>query len=58
MLVLLDDVQIKCSLTEGSFMMMSLCWRVSVQIDRDEVSIRRVIGAKKDSYYMDKKHVT
>lgn len=28
------------------------------QIERDEVSIRRVIGAKKDSYYMDKKHVT
>lgn len=29
-----------------------------IQIDRDEVSIRRVIGAKKDSYYLDKKHVT
>jgi len=29
-----------------------------IPIDRDEVSIRRVIGAKKDSYYLDKKHVT
>ena len=28
------------------------------QIDREDVSIRRVIGAKKDSYYLDKKHVT
>ena len=29
-----------------------------VQIEREEVSVRRVIGAKKDSYYLDKKHVT
>ena len=29
-----------------------------LQIDRNEVSIRRTIGAKKDSYYLDKKHVT
>ena len=28
------------------------------QIERDEVYLRRVIGAKKDSYYLDKKHVT
>lgn len=26
-------------------------------IDKDEVGLRRVIGAKKDSYYLDKKHV-
>ena len=36
-------------------LMFSVCL---MQIDRDEVSIRRVIGAKKDSYYLDKKHVT
>jgi structural maintenance of chromosome 3 (chondroitin sulfate proteoglycan 6) len=29
-----------------------------IPIDREEVSVRRVIGAKKDSYYLDKKHVT
>lgn len=29
-----------------------------VQMEREEVSVRRVIGAKKDSYYLDKKHVT
>lgn len=29
-----------------------------IPIERDEVSVRRVIGAKKDSYYLDKKHVT
>ena len=29
-----------------------------LQIERDEVYLRRVIGAKKDSYYLDKKHVT
>ena len=29
-----------------------------IQIDHEEVSIRRMVGAKKDSYYMDKKHVT
>lgn len=29
-----------------------------IPIDREDVSIRRVIGAKKDSYYLDKKHVT
>ena len=26
-------------------------------IDKDEVGLRRVIGSKKDSYYLDKKHV-
>ncbi|XP_064383725.1 structural maintenance of chromosomes protein 3-like isoform X2 [Halichondria panicea] len=29
-----------------------------IPVEKDEVSIRRVVGAKKDSYYMDKKHVT
>ena len=28
------------------------------QIDRDEVRLRRTIGAKKDEYHLDKKHVT
>lgn len=28
------------------------------QIDRDEVSLRRVIGSKRDSYLLDKKNVT
>lgn len=29
-----------------------------IPIDSNEVSIKRAIGAKKDSYYLDKKHVT
>lgn len=28
------------------------------QIDKEEVSLRRVIGAKKDQYFLDKKMVT
>lgn len=30
----------------------------SPQIDKEEVSLRRVIGAKKDQYFLDKKMVT
>ncbi|MEQ2197484.1 hypothetical protein XENOCAPTIV_030129, partial [Xenoophorus captivus] len=30
----------------------------SLQIDKEEVSLRRVIGAKKDQYFLDKKMVT
>lgn len=29
-----------------------------IQIDKEEVSLRRVIGAKKDQYFLDKKMVT
>lgn len=29
-----------------------------LQIDKDEVSLRRVIGSKKDQYFLDKKNVT
>lgn len=28
------------------------------QIEKDEVSLRRVIGSKKDQYFLDKKNVT
>lgn len=31
---------------------------LSHQIDKEEVSLRRVIGAKKDQYFLDKKMVT
>ena len=31
---------------------------MSIQIENDEVRIRRVIGAKKDQYYLEKKNVT
>lgn len=31
---------------------------VCSQIDKEEVSLRRVIGAKKDQYFLDKKMVT
>lgn len=31
---------------------------LSLQIDKEEVSLRRVIGAKKDQYFLDKKMVT
>lgn len=31
---------------------------LSIQIDKEEVSLRRVIGAKKDQYFLDKKMVT
>lgn len=29
-----------------------------LQIDKDEVRLRRTIGAKKDEYTLDRKHVT
>lgn len=29
-----------------------------LEIDKEEVSLRRVIGAKKDQYFLDKKMVT
>ena len=29
-----------------------------MQIDKEEVSLRRVIGSKKDQYFLDKKNVT
>lgn len=29
-----------------------------LKIDKEEVSLRRVIGAKKDQYFLDKKMVT
>ena len=28
------------------------------QIDKDEITLRRVIGSKKDQYFLDKKNVT
>lgn len=38
----------------------SLFWAgvLFFQIDKEEVSLRRVIGAKKDQYFLDKKMVT
>lgn len=29
-----------------------------MQIDREEVVLRRTVGVKKDEYFLDKKHVT
>ena len=29
-----------------------------MQVDREEVRLRRTIGLKKDEYYLDKKHIT
>jgi hypothetical protein len=29
-----------------------------LQVDKDEVILRRSIGLKKDEYFLDKKHVT
>lgn len=40
---------------------LSVRWSInslSLQIDKEEVSLRRVIGAKKDQYFLDKKMVT
>jgi structural maintenance of chromosome 3 (chondroitin sulfate proteoglycan 6) len=29
-----------------------------IPVDREEVRLRRTIGAKKDEYFLDKKHIT
>jgi len=29
-----------------------------LQVDREEVRLRRTIGLKKDEYHLDKKHIT
>ena len=34
------------------------CMACCAQIDKDEVRLRRTIGAKKDDYTLDRKHVT
>ncbi len=32
--------------------------RATVQVDRDEVRLRRTIGLKKDEFTLDRKHIT
>ena len=35
-----------------------VCVCVCVQVEKDEVSLRRDVGAKKDTYYLEKRQVT
>lgn len=53
-----SDNRIPVSLSAHVLFFLELIFVVYIQIDREEVTIRRAIGAKKDSYYLDKKHVT
>lgn len=38
----------------GFFEILSFC----LQVDKDEVRLRRTIGVKKDEYFLDGKHIT